>query len=78
MHPSSLLLGRTFLGRQSQIRLGAVRPLGTVDQRAMAVGDGFRLSCSESDESDDDVLSVVSRAYAAFVDCHLTGWGKKR
>ena len=26
----------------------------------MAVGDGFRLSCSDSDESDDDVLLVGS------------------
>ena len=37
---------------------GAVRPLETVDQRAMAVGDGFRLPFSDSDDSDDDVLSV--------------------
>ena len=29
--------------------------LETVDQRALAVGDGFRLPCSDSD---DDVLSV--------------------
>ena len=29
-----------------------------MDQRALAVGDGFRLPCSDSDDSDDDVLSV--------------------
>ena len=39
-------------------QVGAVRPLETVDQRIMAVGDGFRLPCSNSDDSDDDVLSV--------------------
>ena len=39
-------------------QVGAIRPLETVDQRIMAVGDGFRLPCSDSDDSDDDVLSV--------------------
>ena len=39
-------------------QVGAVRPLETVDQRALAVGEGFRLPCSDSDDSDDDVLSV--------------------
>ena len=29
-----------------------------MDQRALAVGDGFRLPCSDLDDSDDDVLSV--------------------
>ena len=51
MNPSSLLLGRTFLDRQS-------RSLETVDQRATVVGHGFRLPCSDLHESDDDVLSV--------------------
>ena len=45
-------------GPAARNQLGAVRPLVTVDQRAMVVGDGFRLSCSDSDESDDDVFSV--------------------
>ena len=40
------------------LQVGAVRPLETVDQRALAVGDGFRLLCSDLDDSDDDVLSV--------------------
>ena len=39
-------------------QVGAVRPLETVDQRTMAVGDGFRLPFSDSDDSVDDVLSV--------------------
>ena len=39
-------------------QVGAVRPLETVDQRIMVVGDGVRLPCSDSDDSDDDVLSV--------------------
>ena len=38
--------------------LGAFRILETVDQRATVVGHSFRLPCSDSDESDDDVLSV--------------------
>ena len=38
-------------------QVGAVRPLETVDQRIL-VGDDFRLPCSDSDDSDDDVLSV--------------------
>ena len=41
-------------------QVGAVRPLETVDQRIMAVGDGFRLPSSDLDDSDDDVLSVGS------------------
>ena len=36
-------------------QVGTVRPLETVDQRDLAVGDGFRLPCSDSD---DGVLSV--------------------
>ena len=35
-----------------------MQSLKTVDQRATAVGHSFRLLCSNSDESDDDVLSV--------------------
>ena len=62
MNPSSLLLGRIFLGRQPGMwvasQVGAVRPLETVDQWIMTVGDGVRLPCSDSDDSDDDVLSV--------------------
>ena len=38
--------------------LGTVRSLEIVDQRATMVGHGFRLPCSDMDESDDDVLSV--------------------
>ena len=39
-------------------RVGAVRPLETINQRNRVVGNSFRLPCSDSDESDDDVLSV--------------------
>ena len=39
-------------------RVGAVRPLETVNQRSRVVGNSFRLPCSDSDDSDDDVLSV--------------------
>ena len=46
MHPSSLLL------------VGAVWPLETINQRNRVVGNSFRLPCSDSDDSDDDVLSV--------------------
>ena len=39
-------------------RVGAVRPLETIDQQNRVVGNSFRLPCSDSDESDDNVLSV--------------------
>ena len=39
-------------------RVGAVRPMETVTQRNRAVWNDFRLPCSDSEESDDDVLSV--------------------
>ena len=63
MNLSSLLLGRIFLGRQQGRDVvasqdGAVRPLETVDQQIPAVGDGLRLPCSDSDDSEDDALSV--------------------
>ena len=38
--------------------MGAVRPMETVTQWSGAVQKHFRLSCSDSEESDDDVLSV--------------------
>ena len=39
-------------------RVGAVRPLETVTPRSGAVLKNARLSCSDSEASDDDVLSV--------------------
>ena len=39
-------------------RVGAVRSLETVNQRSRVVRNSFRLSCSDLDDSDDDVLSV--------------------
>ena len=39
-------------------RVGAVQPLETVNQRSRVVRNSFQLPCSDSDDSDDDVLSV--------------------
>ena len=56
--PQFPVVGEDVPWPAARAQVGAVRPLKTVDQRAMVVGDGFRLPCSDSDESDDDVLSV--------------------
>ena len=37
---------------------GAVRPLESVIQRSRVIRNSFRLPCSDSEESDDDVLAV--------------------
>ena len=42
----------------SRACVGAVRPLETVTQWSRAVRNSFRLPCSDSEDSDDDVLSV--------------------
>ena len=60
MDPSSLLLGRTFLGRQSRI-IRAIRSLRMVNKRAPAVGRDVRSPCSELDESEDDGLCFLLR-----------------
>ena len=39
-------------------RVGAVRPPESVTQRSRVIRNSFRLPCSDSEESDDDVLSV--------------------
>ena len=39
-------------------RVGAVRPLETINQQSRVVGNSFRLPCSDSNDSDADVLSV--------------------
>ena len=39
-------------------RVGAIRPLEAVTQRSRVVQNSFRLPCSDSEDSDDDVLSV--------------------
>ena len=49
--------------------VGAVRPLETVDQRALVVGDGFRLPCS-------DVLSIGPIRPLLTAASLLTWWGK--
>ena len=56
--PQLPVIGEDIPGPAVTNYLGAVRSLETVDQRATMVGHGFRLPCSDSDESDDDVLSV--------------------
>ena len=37
-------------------RVGAVRPLVAVTQQNRVVRNSFRLLCSDSEDSDDDVL----------------------
>ena len=49
-------------------RVGAVWPLETIDQWNRVVGNSFRLPRSDSDDSDNDVLSVGA--------VRPTGWGK--
>ena len=39
-------------------RVEAVRPLGSGSRRSRVIRNSFQLPCSDSDESDDDVLSV--------------------
>ena len=39
-------------------RVGAVRPLESVIQRSRVIRNSFRLPCSDSEDSDNDVLSV--------------------
>ena len=56
MNPSSLLLGRTFQDRRSRCNVGTARLFETVDRRTTVVGRDFRLPCSDSDDSDGDVL----------------------
>ena len=56
--PQLPVVGEDVPWPAARAQVGAVRPLKTVDQRAMTVGDGFRLPCSDWDDSDDDVLSV--------------------
>ena len=58
--PRLPVVGEDIPGSAVTNYLGAVRSLETVDQRATMVGHGFRLPYSDSDESDDDVLSVVN------------------
>ena len=66
MDPSSRWVRKTYLGRQSRI-IRTVRSLRKVDQRAPVVGHGVRSPCSDSDESDDDVLSVGPMRFFVFL-----------
>ena len=56
--PQLPVVGEDIPGPAVMNCLGTVRSLETVDQRASMVSHGFRLPCSDSDETDDDVLSV--------------------
>ena len=59
MNSSSLLLVRISLARDVVVsQVGAVRPQEIIDQQNRVVGNSFRLPCSDSDDSDDDVLLV--------------------
>ena len=56
--PQLPVVGENIPGPAIPCHLGTARSLETVDRRATVVGRDFRLPCSDSDESDDDVLSV--------------------
>ena len=56
--PQLPVVGEDIPGQAITNYLGAVRSLRTVDQRTMVVGRGVRLPCSDSDESEDDLLSI--------------------
>ena len=62
MDPSSLLLVRISLawqpGRVVASRVEAVRPLEFIYQQNRVDGNSSRLPCSDSDDSDDDILLV--------------------
>ena len=56
--PQLPVVGEDVPWPAARVQVGAVRALMMMDQRALAVGNGFRLPCSNSDNSDDDALSV--------------------
>ena len=56
--PQLPVVGEDIPGPAVMNYLGVVQSLETVDQRATVIGHGFLLPCSDSDESDDDVLLV--------------------
>ena len=56
--PQLTVVGEDIPGPAVPNYLGTARSSETVDRRATVVGRGLRLPCSDSDDSDDDVLSV--------------------
>ena len=56
--PQLPVVGEDIPGPAVPNYLGTARSLEMVDQRATVVGHSFRLLCSDSDDSDDDVLSI--------------------
>ena len=56
--PQLPVVGEDIPGPAVPCHVGTARSLEMVDRRATVVGRDFRLPCSDSDDSDDDVLSV--------------------
>ena len=56
--PQLPVVGEDIPGLAIPNYLGTARSLEMVDRWAMVVGRSFRLPCSDSDDSDDDVLSI--------------------
>ena len=56
--PQLPVVGEDIPGPAVPNYIGTAQSLETVDRRATVVGRGFRLPCSDSDDSDDDVLSI--------------------
>ena len=56
--PQLPVVGEDIPGPAVPNYLGTARSSETVDRWATVVGRGFRLPCSDSDDSDDDVLSM--------------------
>ena len=56
--PQLPVVGEDIPGPAAPNYLGTAWSSETVDRRATVVGRGFRLPCSDSDDSGDDVLSI--------------------
>ena len=54
--PQLPVVGEDIPGPAVPCHVGTARLLETVDRRTTVVGRDFRLPCSDSDDSDDDVL----------------------
>ena len=54
--PQLPVVGEDISGPAVLCHVGTARLLETVDRRNTVVGRDFRLACSDSDDSDDDVL----------------------
>ena len=54
--PQLPVVGEDIPGPAVPCHVGTAQLLETMDQRTTVVGRDFRLPCSDSDDSDDDVL----------------------